>query len=104
MLVVNGKNIMLSQGDDASITLTITKDGAPYEMETGDSISFKVKKVEQTDYLISKSFSEPIIVIEHNDTDTAPEGVYQYDLILHYADGTQTALINPSDFIIKEVL
>lgn len=54
MLIVRNDEIHISKGDDASIELTFSLNGVPYELQEGDKVVFAAKKGERQDELQSQ--------------------------------------------------
>lgn len=107
MLYIDGNIIRLTRGDTAYLTVPIvTESGEEYVMQSGDILSFSVKKNESMDeYLFQKVVTgSNAIHIEPNDTTNIPFGKYRYDVQLNLASGDVFTVIEPNTFeIMKEV-
>jgi len=101
MLKIKGTDIFLTRGDTARITITVSKDGQPYDC-SADTVRFSVKRDPQSaDYLIRKTASvDGIIYIAPADTDGLAYGNYVYDVELTTSGGDVCTVVPPSKFII----
>lgn len=102
MLIVRNDEIHISKGDDASIELTFSLNGEPYELQEGDKVVFAAKKDDTV--VLTKELTTNNLVFAAADTANLDCGSYLYDLKMKYANGTTTALIAPSLFRIMEVV
>lgn len=107
MLYIDGNNIRLTRGDTAYLTIPITTElGEEYVMQSGDTLTFSVKKNEtMSEYLFQKKVTgSNEIHIEPNDTKSLPFGKYKYDVQIDLTSGDVFTVIEPSIFeLMKEV-
>lgn len=103
MLRCERNDIHLTRGDSAILSLKIEReDGAEYELQTGDSVLFTVKKsVYDTAVMIQKKLAGGVIQLSPNDTKSLPYGTYYYDVELTQPDGFVATVIAPSRFVIE---
>lgn len=109
MLKLRNKEIHISQGDDAAITIALTQNGEPYVLEEGDEVIFTMSKDVNSPYLIQKSItnaggSSIILLLNKEDTSNIDSGFYLYELQIVYANGSQSKLVPPTIFEIMDVM
>ena len=101
------KNIYLTRGDNANITVVITDmEGTTYVPQEGDKILFTVKiNCETEDIIMQKNISvSEVISIMHNDTKDLKYGSYWYDVQVTTSGGGVYTVIGPNRFnLVKEV-
>lgn len=97
-----GPVITLTRGDYASFAIEM-KDasGEPYELQTGDTVYFTVKRsTKDEEILIQKEGLEIEILPE--DTEGLSYGTYRYDCQFTPSNGKIDTFIGPSDFVISD--
>ena len=107
MLKLRNKEIHISQGDDAAISIALTQNGEPYTLQEGDEVIFTVGKdgtAAFTKRLSNAGETFVILIFDNQDTANMDFGFYQYDLVMHCADGTQTTLVPPTLFEVMDVM
>lgn len=105
MLYINGNTIRLTRGDTAYLTVPIkTEDGEEYIMQSGDVLTFSVKKNKLAEeYLFQKVVNgSNEIHIEPSDTTDIPYGKYRYDVQMNLSSGDVFTIIEPNTFEIME--
>ena len=106
MLYIDDKNIKLTRGDTARLTVPIINlaNNGEYTMESGDILYFTVKKTaKDSDFLFQKSVTgSNSIHIRPEDTATLSFGKYKYDVQLTTATGDVYTVIEPSTFEVME--
>lgn len=109
---INGTNIQLIRGDNATLTVRIQNpDGTHYPFQKGDTVYFTVKRspaMEQKTLqkVIREFTAEGAAEIELFPEDTKPLsfGVYYYDIQWTKANGVVQTLLAPSLFqLMQEV-
>lgn len=85
MLNIDGKNIHLTRGDSATLSLEVTdQEGNPYTPQEGDEFIFTVKNNELVvPYELTKKFNSDLdIFISSEESLKFNFGVYLYDIKL----------------------
>lgn len=97
-----GPTITLTRGDYASFHIDIEDaTGGEYTPQTGDVVTFTVKKNTKTEEVLIQKTGQDI-EIEHEDTAELRYGTYAYDVQLTYANGHIDTFIGPADFVLTE--
>jgi hypothetical protein len=105
MFKIESNNKMsITRGDDASFDVDLeNSDGTPYEMETGDILTFTVKTSTTTPkVLFQKTSDDGSFKIEHDDTASLQYGDYRYDIQFTKNSGDIDTVITPSAFVVLE--
>lgn len=108
MLTIKGHKITLTRGDSLTLSVSLTKDGDPYEIEEGDAIRFAMSKfyLGEDGYELIKEKNIPTDTLElslsSEDTKIEPRE-YNYDIQITHADGTVDTFISSTIEITKEV-
>ena len=106
MLYIEGKTIRMTRGDTAYLTIPLISMTETYEMSSGDTLTFSVKKKEtDTVYLFQKILTgSNMFHIKPTDTSQLEFGKYKYDVQLNTVNGDVYTVIPPSTFeLLKEV-
>lgn len=98
MILIDNNHICLSAGDDAVIEVSISLDGEPYTLESGDVLTFSASCG------LKKQSTDGKFIFEAKDTANLSPGTYKWDLRLTYANGTTTAITLPAPFELMEVV
>ena len=103
MFQIRGDTIFVTRGDSAVFNLDLLDaDGNPFALQSGDVLTFTVKKTtSDKDALIQKNVTDAI-VLKPSDTSGLAYGRYAYDLQLTRANGYVETIITPSTFIVGE--
>lgn len=103
MFQIRGDTIFVTRGDSAVFNLDLLyADGNPFALQSGDVLTFTVKKTtSDKDALIQKNVTDAI-VLKPSDTSGLAYGRYVYDLQLTRANGYVETIITPSTFIVGE--
>lgn len=99
------KNILLTRGDCAELVVSLVDGlGIPYEMASGDRLTFSMaKKIDDTDLLLRKEIEGTnIFRFVPEDTNKLAFGKYVYDIQLTTAKGEVYTIISPSNFVVGE--
>lgn len=98
MQSISGSTIQLTVGDTFKATVGMCKrDGTPYTPETGDVVTFRMKKnYSDTDLLIEKTIPNDSLLLHLQplDTKNLHVGKYVYDIELTYANGDVDTFID----------
>lgn len=86
---IKGKRITLTRGDTLVTPIGINyKDGAPYELQDGDTVRFMARPMaEDSNPIITKDVTSGTLSIAHADTASLDTGDYFFDVELTYANG-----------------
>lgn len=108
MLKLRNKEIHISQGDDAAISIALTQNGEPYTLQEGDEVIFRLGS-SSNGIMLEKSLTNSgntfvTLFLSNSDTANMNCGLYIYDLAIHYADGTQSTLVPPTLFEVMDVM
>lgn len=109
MLTIDGNNnITLTRGDTLTLTVGLTKDGEPYEIEAGDVIRFALSKGYETDFgyelLITEVIPNDTLTFTLTPTQTSLEyKAYNYDIQITHSDGCVDTFISAKLTITGEV-
>lgn len=106
MLTIDENTVAITRGDTGYIYLNLTKDGEPYSYESGDTVTFSVKKnYEDTDYAFQKTVpAGNAFIINPVDTKNLEYGNYFYDVQLNTTLGEIFTVIGPAKFkVTKEI-
>ena len=102
MFKITGTTIRLTRGDSFFATVVMkNQDGTSYQPQTGDEITFTLKKYYTDDNaLLTKSIDIDTLLlsIDPEDTEDLPFGWYVYDICLVKANGDVDTFIYESDF------
>ena len=92
---IKGKRINMTRGDTLVAEVGISNpDGTPYELQSGDSVRFKMTDVPGGASLIVKDItSDMVLRLDPDDTNCLPFGSYFFDVEMTYADGTVDTFI-----------
>lgn len=102
LYIDSDNNIKLTRGDSATLTLTVTKDGAAYDY-SNDLTQFTVKRNTVTEeIIIQKTFSGNSIAITPNDTKNLYYSDLVYDVQLITPGGEVHTVIVPRKFEITQ--
>lgn len=103
MLRCERNDIHMTRGDSALLSLSVEReDGEPYEIQTGDSVLFTIKKsVYDTAIVVQKKLAGGLIRLNPEDTKSLKYGTYYYDVELTQPNGFVATVIPPSRFIIE---
>lgn len=108
MYKIDGLTITLTKGDSFYCTLTLTRNGQPYEPAEGDSILFGLKRsYKDSTALITKQIPTDTLLfhLDPADTEDLPVGSYVYDIEVTMANGDVDTVINRAVFkIVPEVI
>lgn len=101
MFEVNGTTIRMTRGDTARFSITVNNpDGTEYTLQTGDIITFTMKKhAGSTAADLTKTGAE--IVIDHDDTASLAVGEYVYDIDITLANGDVHTIIPQSKLTLE---
>ncbi|MCQ2330380.1 MAG: hypothetical protein MJZ55_00150 [Paludibacteraceae bacterium] len=91
---IDNKQITVSHGETAYIGITLTQDGAPYELKDGDKIIVTIDGIGAQELEAD--------CVWHMPTNMRP-GVYWYDVRLMCADGDVIYLSAPTVYNVTEV-
>lgn len=100
----NTKQITIPRGDTGKFKMTFIPDGVPYEMSSGDTIEFQLKRShESTETLFTKSFTtNPFVVtILPADTVDLAFGNYEYSLKFIAANGEVHTFLDNRVFTVE---
>ena len=101
MIKIKGSNITHMRGDTGCINVSLTSDGEPYTMQTGDVIIFSVKRnTQDTEYVLQKTSNTGQIIFNHKDTQNLTPGSYVYDIQLVTSIG-QVQTLGPARYILQ---
>lgn len=102
MFSIEGNTIHITRGDTGQFDIELlNSDGTVYEPQTGDVVTFTVKKgTDEEEILIQKTGLS--IEIEPVDTENLRYGIYKYDIQVTFADGRVCTVITPNDFKVKD--
>ena len=101
----NSKKITLTRGDNAELFVSLSDEtGAPYELQTGDILTFSMKrKIADDELVLEKEItSGNVFVFVPSDTANLSFGKYLYDIQLNTAGGEVYTVIPPSNFVVGE--
>lgn len=105
MLKIRGKEIHISRGDDAVISLNLTQNGEPYVMEEGDEIVFRTNTEPTLEKHITNVGGTSVsLILNSEETANVPFGFYLYELQINFGNGTQAMLVPPSVFEVMDVM
>lgn len=97
---INGANLAMTRGDTESITVVKKQDGETIPFETGDTVTFTMRRKsrdnsEITYQVVVENFvdGKAIIPIPHEATADLAATKYAYDVELIDADGNYTTII-----------
>lgn len=110
----DGNTIYLTRGDTLQAQLSIQQDGAEYDVQSGDSIRFALKRNElnhsKTQYvdqepLILKDISNDTMMLrlDPEDTKELDFGTYVYDIQITMANGIVDTFITDKLYLGPEV-
>lgn len=111
MLIIEDGKIYLTRGDDASLNVNVSMDGAAYEMQDSDTLTLTVRELPDKDkaVLLRVESSTSTLALDHAQTETLSPGKYSADIQLTLSDGkritvwpeiTSHAVKNWGNFII----
>lgn len=111
MIIADNNKITIVRGDSGSldITVNVLVDGEEqeYELEEGDTLTFRMSKEFHGEPLIEKEIQDGNLGILPADTEDLPFGDYFYDVTLE-SDGMVDHIIqvdkNNPNFIIAEAI
>lgn len=103
-VIINGNDISLTRGDTLIINVAITKNGAPYIPQEGDSIRFALKRqiTDKTPLIVKEIDTETLQMVLEAEETKLPVGQYKYDIELTTAQGYVDTFIPPASFRITE--
>lgn len=112
MYSITGTTIRLTRGDTLVVDVGIKNpDGTAYEVQSGDSIRFALKRALMTggnkdfadkDPIITKAIptNTLTLALAPTDTEDLAFGKYKYDIEITFANGQVCTFIPDADFII----
>lgn len=108
MLNVNDNKITLTRGDSLTLTVEITKDGEPYEIQPGDAIRFAMSVGYEGEpgysLVLEKNIPTNTLEFTLSAQETKIDGRrYNYDIEITHSDGTVDTFISSTIEIIGEV-
>ena len=109
MLTIDGNNnIILTRGDTLTLTVELTKDGEPYEVEEGDAIRFALSKgylgEPGYEFKLDKTIPNDTLTFTLSGTETALDyRSYNYDIQVTHEDGCVDTFISAKLTITGEV-
>ncbi|MCR5815969.1 MAG: hypothetical protein K6F91_03715 [Ruminococcus sp.] len=109
----SANNITLTQGNSAEIDVTpLDADGEPIELQEGDKVIFKVmwrrrnrilkKELTAADWDSEEKALKLILTPE--DTVYLPEGMYEFDCLYIFADGSAYTFIDAAQFKVVKAI
>lgn len=102
LYIDSDNNIKLTRGDSATLTLTVTKDGAAYDY-SNDLTQFTVKRNTVTEeIIIQKTFTGNSIGITPDDTKNLYYSDLVYDVQIITPGGEVHTVIEPRNFEITQ--
>lgn len=109
MLQIKNNDIYLTRGDTLTLTVGITKDGEPYEMQSGDSVRFALSKgyVGQKNYQLIMTKPVPAdtltFTLPSDETESLNGDKFNYDIQMTYANGEVDTFISAKLMMMGEV-
>ena len=92
MFLTNGSDIYISRGEGASLEVSVSSGGEPYEPQAGDLFILEVRgRCGEGTVLRIESEKSPIVLEPEHTAKLA--GRYDYRVVLRYASGEQTTVI-----------
>lgn len=109
MLQIKNNDIYITRGDTLTLTVGITKDGEPYDMQNGDSVRFALSKgyVGQKGYQLILTKPVPAdtltFTLSSAETQSLDSDRYNYDVQMTYANGEVDTFISAKLMMMGEV-
>ena len=109
MLQIKNNDIYLTRGDTLTLTVGITKDGEPYDMQDGDSVRFALSKgyVGLKGYQLIMTKPVPAdtltFTLSSAETQSLDSDRYNYDIQMTYANGEVDTFISAKLMMMGEV-
>lgn len=92
-------NIKLTRGDSMSLSVSLERDGAEYELDPSDVVTFSMKEsYDDALPVLSKTLSDGELTLVPTDTSGLDIGTYYYNMRITYADGTVDTFIAERTF------
>ncbi len=107
LTITRSGNIHIPRGDSGYFEVRRVKEGEVFPFETGDALTFTVKrKIEDPDPVIQKT-AELLNGIARfsllpSDTKPLSFGKYFFDIQSVYSDGNVDTLVGPASFVVLE--
>lgn len=94
MVKVIDNNIYITRGNTATINITLTEDGEPYELREGDKLILSVKRrYPFNDMVLEKITTTGSFEFAVIDTYELAFGVYDYDITFYGVNGSVDTVI-----------
>lgn len=111
MIIADNNKITIVRGDTGSlqiaVNVVVNSEEQEYEMQSGDTLTFRMSKSFNGEPLIEKVITNEILGFVSSDTENLPFGDYYYDVTLE-SDGLVDHIIqadkNDPNFTIAEAV